>query len=361
MESGRLRLDLEQFGVNYETVRAELDTYQVELDDLAGFSVNVNSPKDLEKVFIDKYGMTPMKVNVKSGRMSFAKEVIEQYDTPATRLVITVKSLKSELKYFESVSTLRDGEYLNFEWAEESKSGGLYAKNPAVLSFPQRLREVIIPEEGNVFVMGAYRFQDLSIIAHVLGDQKLLEDIRAGRNIISVLSQHTETPGNVIYSILQEFVRGAAPDHIATKVFLDPIKVNFILGRVFNYYPVLKGWLDKPKQVLEQGCADTLFGERYNLDESNHDREKEARVGVNYIGQGSAAHILREAMKKLSAYTIKLTIHSAIIVEVSPIEVEKALQDLQESMLSILPEAMTVRTSTGPSWGALYPTETVNE
>lgn len=360
MENGRLRLDVETFANNFESVKAKLMVKQGELDALAEFPVNTNSPKDLEKLFITKYGMEPMKVNVGSGRISFAKEVIEQYDTPATQLVIDVRALKSAVKYFESVEKLRDGEYLSFEWAEESKSRRLYAKNPAVMSFPQVLRDAIIPEPGKVFVMGSYQFQDLSVIAHLVGEQTLLNDIREGKNIIAVLAQKSETKSSVIYNIMQEFMRGATPEHIATKVFLDPIKVHFILGRIFNCYPGLQVWMNMPKQVLEQGYADSIFGERYNLDESNHDREKESRVGVNFIGQTSSAQILREALQKLSEYKLVLTVHSNIIVEVFPAEVEKAIQDLQEIMLSILPESLTVRTSFGPSWGSLYKTEDAN-
>lgn len=368
MDKGKLRVNLETFNQNWESLNKEIAIAEGSLNEVAGFPVNVGSAKDLEELFCKKYGVKPLRVGVKSGRISFSKEVIEAWDTPVTRQVIDLKSMKGSLKYFAIAKKFlveKDGYgEIEFDWSEEATTGRLYAKDPSVMSFPEQVREAIIPKPGNIFIAADYVNQELAIIAHILGDRQMIEDIRSGRDPFTVLAELTGAPRDKIKVMIYALMYGSKPEHIPEKVLMEPNQASFILGRIFAYYPSLHRWLEMAKKVDAQGYAETLFGDRYTLDQSNPDHEKEIRRGVNFIAQGTAAGILRRVLPQIPPTNLEFVVcvHDSILTETEEFDAVRGTQEVRRVMEDVLDGDLTVKIKIGYTWKEVWKgEEVVNE
>lgn len=355
MEPGRLRVDVEKFRRNHQILIDMIAEKQVRLNEAAGFPVNVGSSKDLKALFIDKCHCDPIKMNLKSGRLSFAKDIIEKMDTPYTESVLELKSLNAVEKYFKIADrTIDPTGHITFQWVD-GVTGRLYAKEPCVISFPGEVRECIIPEDGKIFLSGDYVNQELSIIAHIVGEQGLINDIKAGADPFTVISEGLGVLRDDVKTCVYAFMYGSKPEHIATKLYRPVTEVNAILAGVFSRYPLLKEWAKTAAYVDQEGRSRTIFGDEYVIDQSDYDHDKQVRRAVNHIAQGSAAGVLRRLIDKLNLRPVTfwrfvVAAHDCVVVECDRDRVHECSTELRSIMEDFLNGDLMVKMSIGTNW-----------
>jgi DNA polymerase I-like protein with 3'-5' exonuclease and polymerase domains len=294
-------------------------------------------------------------MNLKTGRLSFAKDILEKMDTPYTEAVLELKSLNAVEKYFKIADrTIDPTGHITFQWVD-GITGRLYAKEPCVISFPGEVRECIIPEEGKIFLSGDYVNQELSIIAHIVGEHQLINDIKAGLDPFTVISEAMSVVRDDVKTCIYAYMYGSKPEHIATKLYQPIEKVNAILTGVFSRYPQLKEWAKTATYVDQEGRSRTLFGDEYVIDRGDYDHDKQVRRAVNHIAQGSAAGVLRRLIDKInlrstSFWRFVVAAHDCVVVECDRDRVHECSTELRSIMEDFLNGDLTVKMSIGTNW-----------
>lgn len=356
---GQFRVDLVKFRKNHGALLEKITHSQTALNEMAGFPVRVGSSNDLKMLFIDKYKMDPLQMNLKSGRLSFSKDVVRKYETPATPLVMDLKSYHGIEKYFRIAekafhSVTPTEARINFDIQEESKTGRVYAQNPSVMSFPADIRECIIPEEGNVFIGADFVAEELTIMAVTVGARKFLDLIKAGTDIMTMLAEKSGVARHDVKTVVYAYMYGAKMDWIGKKLLLSPEQVKAVLAAFYETSPEFSAWHMVRDAVVRFGGSKTLIsGRSYSIDTNNPDQEEEIRRAVNFVIQGTAADILRGVIDWVVSkpyFKLKIFVHDSVVVEVDPNILEMASAELKKHMVSYLGNSFAVDLKVGQTW-----------
>ena len=225
-----------------------------------------------------------------------------------------------------------------------------------------------------VFVDADYSQIELRVLAHMSGDERLIEAYRESRDI------HATTASQVFHVPLEEvtplqrrnakavnfgIVYGISAFGLSEDLSISRKEAKEYIERYFETYPKVKEFLDSlVKQGKEQGYVTTLYGRRRPIPEfksSNFmQRQFGERVAMNSPIQGTAADIMKIAMiavdrelrKRGLSSRIVLQIHDELLIETAENEVEEVKEILTDKMkhAANLKVSLEVDAKTGASW-----------
>ncbi len=363
MEKIGIRCSADVLKVQGEELKVELKKCEERIFELSGEKFNILSPKQLGEVLFEKLKLPGGKKN-KSG-YSTAADVLEKL-APDHAIV-------GEILYYRQlsklISTYIDG--LKGAIASDGRihctfnqmvtaTGRLSCTEPNLQNIPvrdelgRRIRKAFVPKEGCVFVDADYSQIELRVMAHMAGDEKLLDDYKNARDI------HRATASNVF---------GIPYDEVTSKQRRDAKAVNFgiiygissfglgqdldisrkqaaeYIEAYFREYPQIKAYLDNLVDTAKaEENVKTLFGRVRPIPEiksSNFmQRSFGERIAMNSPIQGTAADIMKLAMirvynalkeNELEAKML-LQIHDEILIEAPEAEKEIVQKILIEEM-----------------------------
>lgn len=358
--NGFLRLDIEKFRSSHAGLLMDVANKQMLLNEGVGFKVNVNSPKDLQKLFVDKCGCPVLKFNIHKKRPSFAKEVLDKLDTPFTKQVQELKHLLGVEKYFRIAENYTDREKggVPFELQLESVTGRIYAKEPSVMSFPAEIRECVIPDkDGEIFIGGDIANEELTILAYLVGCDKFIKDVKDGMDIFMDMGVKFGVSRGDIKTSTYAYMYGADPQFTSSKLFDNPDTVQKILDKLFVEYPEFKKWKEVTDKVRAMGYSQTLIeGRRYEIRKDYPDQDEELRRAVNFIIQGTASDVLRAILKELEAagVKIKVFVHDSVVIAVSKDKEVWGVSLLGEVMSRQLGGIFRTKVKSGKTWREVW-------
>ncbi|MEQ6886724.1 DNA polymerase I [Salicola sp. Rm-C-2C1-2] len=351
----------------------------------AGEEFNLGSPQQLQKVFYDKLGMPVLKKTPKgapSTAESVLQELAEDYELP--RLILEHRSL-SKLKStytdrLPEVITPRTGRIHTSYHQAVTATGRLSSSDPNLQNIPirteegRRIRQAFIAPEGYSLIAADYSQIELRIMAHLSGDQGLLNAFAHGEDI------HKATASEVF---------GVSRDDVSDSQRRDAKAINFgliygmsawglgrqldiprdeaqgYIDRYFERYPGVLAYMDRIRKTAhEQGYVETLFGRRLYLPEINSRngqlRQGAERTAINAPMQGTAADIIKRAMVMVedriadSGFDARMTmqVHDELIVEVREDQVSQLSSLLEELMSGAadLAVPLLVEAGVGKNW-----------
>jgi DNA polymerase-1 len=245
-------------------------------------------------------------------------------------------------------------------------TGRLSSSSPNLQNIPirselgRRIRAAFVPEPGWRFVAADYSQIELRILAHVCGEESLIEAFRRGEDIhrrtasevfgVSVEAVTAEqrdlaktTNFSVIYGVTAfGLSRGLAISQKEAQEFLD---------RFFARHPRVKAYLDRTvAEGRERGWVATLAGRRRWLPELRSGnpnlRGFAERMATNAPIQGTAADLIKIAMVRLHGALgerrvrsrMLLQVHDELLFEAPPDEVPA----LQALAAEVMETAMTL-------------------
>ena len=163
--------------------------------ELAGEEFNINSPKQLSEILFDKLQLPALKRNAKTKTASTAVEVLEElalaHDLP--RLILEWRALqKLKGTYIDALPQLVNPDtgrvHTCFNQAVAA-TGRLSSSDPNLQNIPIRtelgreIRRAFIAERGHVLISADYSQIELRVLAHLSGDEALIEAFRGGEDI----------------------------------------------------------------------------------------------------------------------------------------------------------------------------------
>ena len=353
---------LQEYGVVLNGRMSELET---KIYDEAGEEFNINSPKQLGEILFseDKLGLSGSK-KTKSG-YSTAADVLEKL-APEHEIVRDILEYRTLSKLY---STYVEG--LIKEQADDGKihctfqqtvtaTGRLSCTEPNLQNIPirtelgQMIRKVFYPEEGYIFVDADYSQVELRVLAHMSGDEGLIDAFNKGDDIHTSTASKvfnvapddvTPTMRRAAKAVNFGIVYGESSFGLAENLGISRAEAKKYIDDYFKVYPKMKDFLDGlVEDAKEKGYATTLLGRRrpiVELQSKNFNiRGFGERVAKNTPIQGSAADIIKIAMVNVDKRLKNSGMKSRLILQVHDELLIEAAKDEETAVYDILKEEM---------------------
>ena len=372
---------LEEYG---SQLTDRIDELEKNIYELAGEAFNINSPKQLGVILFEKLGL-PFAKKTKTGYSTSADilEKLRSYD-PIVGQILEYRQL-TKLK-----STYADG-LAGYIRPEDHRihgkfnqtitaTGRISSTEPNLQNIPVRMelgrliRKVFVPKEGCIFVNADYSQIELRVLAHMAGDEHLIQAYKEAQDI------HRMTASQVFHTPFEEvtpaqrsnakavnfgIVYGISSFGLSQDLSITKKEAENYIQQYFRTYPGIKTFLDHSvAEAKEKGYAVTLFGRRRpvpELSSSNFmQRSFGERIAMNSPIQGTAADIIKIAMVRVSRHLkqqqmkskLILQIHDELLIEATLDEVDEVKTILKEEMehAAALAVPLEVDMHTGHNW-----------
>ncbi len=349
----------------------------------AGEEFNINSPKQLGVILFEKLGL-PGGKKTKTG-YSTAADILDKLapEHVIVKDILEYRQLtKLKSTYADGLGNVigKDGRIHSTFNQTITATGRISSTEPNLQNIPVRMelgrliRKVFVPEDGYVFLDADYSQIELRVLAHMSGDEKLIQAYREAEDI------HRLTASQVFHVPLDEvtplqrrnakavnfgIVYGISSFGLSQDLSITRKEAAAYIEKYFETYPKIKGFLDGlVKDGKEYGYVTTMFGRRRPVPElksSNFmQRSFGERVAMNSPIQGTAADIIKiamnhvyERMKKEGLQSrLVLQVHDELLIETKKEEIEEVSRILEEEMKGAaeLKVELDVDMHQGDSW-----------
>jgi len=387
IERAGVRIDGPALAGQSQHVDQELASRSAQIFELAGEQFNINSPQQLSKILFDKLQLPTLKRNVKTKTASTSVEVLEElalaHDLP--RLILEWRALqKLKGTYIDALPQLVNPDtgrvHTCFNQAVAA-TGRLSSSDPNLQNIPIRtelgreIRRAFVAERDHVLISADYSQIELRVLAHLSGDEALVEAFRRGEDI------HDRTARKVFGAdsglgahelrrrakiINYALLYGKTAYTLAKDIGVTQQAAQEFINAYFAGFPGVRAFIDNLlAEARETGVVKTMFGRRRLVPElasrNGQIRNAAERVAVNLPIQGTAADILKKAMIDVHAalpalaggrVRMILTVHDELLFEAPRDAAEDAaarVRDLMEAAVE-LKVPLTVDVGIGENW-----------
>jgi DNA polymerase-1 len=385
VERAGVRIDLPALAAQSERLDAELARRTADIYALAGGEFNIGSPKQLSEILFDKLRLPVLKRTGTSRAPSTAVEVLEElalaHDLP--RMILDWRVLmKLKGTYIDALPQLVNPDtgrvHTCFNQAVAA-TGRLSSSDPNLQNIPiktelgREIRGAFIAEPGNVLISADYSQIELRVLAHMAGDETLIEAFRAGQDIHdqtalkvfgpnSAMDEHRmrSTAKMINYALLY----GKSAFTLSKDIGVTQQVAQEFIDAYFAGFPRVRAFIDRTlDEGRRSGVVKTLYGRRRlvgDLTSRDFQRRSAAeRMAVNLPIQGTAADIMKRAMIDVHAALagragarMILTVHDELVFEVDQREADAVAAIVRDKMqgAASLAVPLTVDVGIGENW-----------
>jgi DNA polymerase-1 len=353
-------------------METEIARLTAEIHALSGKPFNINSPQQLGKVLFEDLGLpTPAKHGKgKAKAISTAADVLELLapDYEIVRKVLEYRSLaKLKGTYVDALPALIDARTLRLHTSFNqagAATGRLSSSNPNLQNIPIRtplgreIRAAFVPRDGWKLMVADYSQIELRLLAHMSGDEVLVDAFRRGEDI------HTRTASEVMgvppmmvtpearreaKAVNFGIVYGISGYGLAAQLGIPRTEADKYIRNYFARYSGVRRFLDATlEEVRRTGVARTLFGRERpipDMDSRNANARGFAeRTALNSPLQGTAADLIKLAMVRIDAAldsgghraAMLLQVHDELVFECPPEEVDSLRTLVKREMEGVL-------------------------
>ena len=375
---------LSRFG---EMLTGRIADTQKAIYEQAGEEFNILSPKQLGHILFEKLGLPPVK-KTKTGYSTNA-EVLEklQYQHPIVSLVLEYRQLtKLNSTYVEGLSKViaPDGRIHTSFQNTVTATGRLSSTEPNLQNIPVRtalgaeMRTMFVARPGWVLVDADYSQIELRLLAHMSGDEAMIQAFRDGVDIHTVTASQVfgVSPDRVTADMRRAakavnfgIVYGISPFSLSQDIHVSVAQAKSYMEKYFAHYAGVRAYMDGVvEQGKSQGYVSTLYGRRRWLPElksSNFNtRSFGERVALNMPIQGTAADIIKLAMIRVEnrlaqeglQAQLVLQVHDELIVECPQAEADTVARLLTQEMEGVaqLAVPLTAEAKVGQTWAEAH-------
>ncbi|MFH4683959.1 DNA polymerase I [Vibrio diabolicus] len=349
-------------------ITARLDELEKKAYEIAEQEFNMNSPKQLQAILFEKMGL-PVVKKTPSGTPSTNEEVLQELalDYPLPKLILEYRGLaKLKSTYTDKLPKMINpstGRVHTSYHQAVTATGRLSSTDPNLQNIPirneagRRIRQAFVAPSGHKILAVDYSQIELRIMAHLSGDQALLDAFRDGKDIHAATA--AEIMGVSIEDVSSEqrrrakavnfgLIYGMSAFGLAKQLGIPRGEAQAYMDTYFERYPgVMQYMEDTRSTAADKGYVETIFGRRLHLPEiksRNGMRRKAAeRAAINAPMQGTAADIIKKAMLLVDQWIqeegngrvkLLMQVHDELVFEVeesSLSEIESKVQKLMES------------------------------
>ncbi|MEP6608195.1 MAG: DNA polymerase I [Burkholderiaceae bacterium] len=364
MERTGVLIDSEKLRTHGRELGARLAELEAKAHELAGQPFNLGSPKQIGEILFGKLALPVLKKTA-SGTPSTDEEVLEKLalDYPLPKMLLEHRAL-SKLKstYNDKLPATADPHgrvHTNYGQAV-AVTGRLSSSDPNLQNIPirtpegRRIREAFIASAGHRIISADYSQVELRIMAHISGDEGLLEAFGKGEDIHrATASEVFAVPLSEVTSEQRRYVKvinfglmyGMSAFGVASNLGIERDAAKHYIDRYFTRYPGVAKYMESTRALAKrQGYVETVFGRRLWLPEINSPngprRAGAERAAINAPMQGTAADLIKLAMIAVSKWInseqletrLVMQVHDELVFEVPDDEIELTMRRVPELM-----------------------------
>lgn len=373
MEQNGVKIDTGSLARTSATFTEEMSKIEQTIYRLAGTSFNISSPRQVGEMLFDRLKIVEKAKRTKSGQYVTSEEVLQSLKGKHEIIshILDYRGYKKLLStYIDSLPSLINKQtghiHTSFNQAV-TVTGRLSSSNPNLQNIPIRdangkeVRKAFIPDDGCEFFSADYSQIELRIMAHLSGDENLIEAFRSGLDI------HAATASKVFKKPIDNItaderrkaktanfgiIYGITVFGLAERMQVSRSEAKELIDEYFQTYTKVKEYMDKSiATAREKGYTETLFGRRCYLPDINSSnsvvRSYAERNAINAPIQGTAADIIKVAMVRIDQRMQREQLRSKMILQVhdelnfSVVPEEK--EQLQRLVVEEMQNAITLK------------------
>ncbi len=367
-------VDMERTGVMLNTdllaemsgeFQLEIDRLEKEVHELAGEPFNLNSTQQLAEILYNKLGLP----HGKRTKFSYSTNITELerlaplHELPK-KLVRYRHLAKLKSTYIDALPTLLHPITQRVHTSYSltiAATGRLSSTDPNLQNIPIRSEEggrirkaFIAGEAGWKIVSADYSQVELRIMAHLSGDERLIDAFKEGWDIHrSTAAWMADIPQELVTSDMRRHAKevnfgvlyGMGEFGLARRLNISRKRAREFIEQYFANFPRVKEYIDEVHHAArENGYVETIMGRRRLLPEINAKnyqvRQNAQRIAINTPIQGSAADLMKRAMidvhrtlhdRRFRARML-MQVHDELVFEAPEEEVERLAEMLKEIM-----------------------------
>ncbi|MDN4479313.1 DNA polymerase I [Demequina muriae] len=387
MEHAGIAVDRERLGERADGARARADLAAAQAYEAIGGEVNLGSPKQLQEVLFERLGM-PKTKKIKTGYSTDASSLADLQAKSPHPFLEALLAHRDAAKLGQIIETLaqavrEDGRIHTTFSQVVASTGRLSSKDPNLQNIPirteegHRIREAFVVGKGyETLVTADYSQIEMRIMAHLSGDEGLIEAFRAGEDLHRFVGARvfgvdpddvTPEMRSKVKAMSYGLAYGLSSFGLARQL---SVPVGEAQAMMDDYFARFGGVRDYLRTVVDQarevGYTETILGRRRyipDLTSTNRQRRDIAeRVALNAPIQGSAADLIKKAMLGVDvalrdqglASRQLLQVHDELVVEVAAGEQDAVETILTEQMHAAgdLSVPLDVNVGKGSDWRA---------
>ena len=342
MELNGVCLDTEALQETSRIFTDRMKQYEQEIYKEAGETFNIGSPKQVGDILFGKLQIMDKPKKTKTGQYVTSEEVLQSLEAkhPVVRNILNYRGMKKLLStYIDALPKLinpRTGHiHTSFNQAQTA-TGRLSSSDPNLQNIPVRtddgkeIRKCFIPEDGCLFFSADYSQIELRIMAHLSGDENMMEAFREGHDI------HRATAAKIWHEDIDKvtdaqrkkakqanfgIIYGITTYGLAQRMGIPNSEARELIQDYFHTFPKVKAYMEQAKETARaKGYAETLFHRRRYLPDINSRnatvRGFAERNAINAPIQGTEADIIKVAMVRIWKRFKEEGIRSKMILQV---------------------------------------------
>ena len=342
MERNGVRIDTDALKETSKHFTVRMREIEEEIYQLAGMEFNVSSPKQVGEILFDRLKIVEKAKKTKTGQYVTSEEVLESLKGKhqIVEKILDYRGLKKLLStYIDSLPELinpKTGRIHTSFNQTVTATGRLSSSNPNLQNIPIRnedgkeIRKAFIPDDGCEFFSADYSQIELRIMAHLSGDENMIEAFREEQDIHAAtaakiyktdISQVTREQRSKAKTANFGIIYGISVFGLAERLNVDRKEAKELIDGYFENYPKVKAYMDESIKVArDKGYIETIFKRKRYLPDINSRnavvRGYAERNAINAPIQGSAADIIKVAMARIYKRFIEEGLKSKMILQV---------------------------------------------
>ena len=218
----------------------------------------------------------------------------------------------------------------------------------------RQIRTAFVAAPGKKLISADYSQIELRLVAHVAGEQSMIDAFRAGVDI------HARTASEVFGVPLDQMdgetrrrakainfgiIYGISGFGLARQLGIRQGEARDYINAYFENFPGIRAYMDRIKlEARETGHVETLFGRRIHIAgiaaSNPAQRGFAERQAINAPIQGSAADIIKRAMVRLPSALAEAGIEARMLLQVHDELIFEADESIAEAAVEVIRSVM---------------------
>lgn len=389
MEQTGIAFDADCLRAVGQEIDAAVAACEADLRKEFGAEINLNSAAQVGTFLSEKVGV-PL-ARTKTGKYATNEGELSQHaeQFPVIGHLLTYRELtKLRSTYIESLidKVGADGRIHTTYTQTAASTGRLASSNPNLQNIPvtsgfgQKIKACFVAGKGKLLASFDYSQQELRILAHLTGEEKLISAFRDQQDVHRTTASQifgvgygavTKEQRMIAKTINFGIIYGMSSFGLSAALRIPVEAAQQFIDTFYATYPRIRSYFD---EYVRQGKAnryvETLLGRRRNVFEYPNQKfidNAMRRVLINFPIQGSAADLMRKTMVEIHTHIIKdnprcallLQIHDDLVFEMDddPAFVRQTITDISRRMCGVyaLAVPIDVDVKVGNNWGEMNP------
>ena len=384
MERNGVCIDTESLAETSKAFTQRMNDIEQQIYALAGEQFNISSPKQVGDILFSKLKIVEKPKKTKTGQFVTSEEVLQTLKGKheIVEKILDYRGLRKLLStYIDTLPQLINPktQHIHTSFNQTvTATGRLSSSDPNLQNIPVRgedgkeIRKAFIPEPGSLFFSADYSQIELRVMAHLSGDENMIDAFIHGHDI------HAATAANIYKVGIDEvtgdqrrkakranfgIIYGITVFGLAERLEIDRAEARELINGYFETFPKVREYMEQAKETARQkGYVETFFHRRRYLPDINSRnatvRGFAERNAINAPIQGSAADIIKVAMIRIYQRfkeehlrsKMILQVHDELNFSVVPEEKGRVEAIVKEEMENAYPLRVPLVADAG--WGA---------